>query len=136
MSKKKKAAKKAKRARAARKAKRYTLLGALLLIAAPFIPNIYFAFTTTHGSIFPSLTGGIAFWLDIIGIIVLVMGFIVLIGYLVSERDISLLLTVLGGVIGLILGVLGLLSMLPGLPLGPATAILGGLLAMVGALRR
>jgi len=118
--------------KATRRAKRYVLLGALLLIISPFVPNIYFGFTWRGG--FPSLTGGIEFWISIIGVMALVMGVLVLVGYLVSERSLSLVLVVLGGIIGLILGVLGISSMLPGLPFGPAAALIGGLLAMVGAL--
>ncbi|MEM2360536.1 MAG: hypothetical protein QW297_07465 [Candidatus Jordarchaeales archaeon] len=125
----------AKRARAARRARRHILLGALLMIVSPFVPNIYFAFTSRGG--FPSLSGGIDFWLtSIVGVIVLIMGVVVLVGYLVSDRDASLVLVVLGGVIGLILSILGLLSMLPGLPFGPAAAFIGGLLAIIGVLAR
>ncbi|MHA1607813.1 MAG: hypothetical protein ACTSWP_09815 [Candidatus Freyarchaeota archaeon] len=129
MSRKRRAA----RRRTVRK-RRYALLGALLMIVSPFIPNIYFAFTTAPGQIFPSLTGGITFWLDIIGILTLVMGVIVLIGYLVSERDLSMILTILGGVIGLLLGIVGVVSMLPSLPFGPAAAVIGGILALAGSI--
>ncbi|MEM4447474.1 MAG: hypothetical protein QXP17_03255 [Candidatus Jordarchaeales archaeon] len=37
---------------------------------------------------------------SIVGVIVLIIGVIVLVGYLVSDRDASLVLVVLGGVIG------------------------------------
>lgn len=125
---------KAKRARAARRARKYVLLGALLLIVSPFVPNIFVGFTWRGG--FPSLTGGIGFWLDILGVIALVMGVMVLVGYLISERDLSTVLIVLGGIIGLILGIIGIFSMLPGLPFGPAAAFIGGLLAVIGTLTK
>ncbi|MEM1658044.1 MAG: hypothetical protein QXX87_03650 [Candidatus Jordarchaeales archaeon] len=37
---------------------------------------------------------------SIVGVIVLIIGVIVLVGYLASDRDASLVLVVLGGVIG------------------------------------
>ncbi|MBS7288217.1 MAG: hypothetical protein KIH01_05610 [Candidatus Freyarchaeota archaeon] len=123
---------KSKRVRAERRARKYILLGALLLIISPFIPNIYVGFTWREG--FPLLTGGIDFWINMFGVMALVMGVMVLVGYLVSERGLSIVLVVLGGIIGLILGVIGVFSTLPGLPFGPAAAFIGGLLAVVGAL--
>jgi hypothetical protein len=112
------------------------LIGSILLLVAIFIPNFIVLYGHVPGQYFPSTGLGIYWpWLDIFGILVLIMGILGLIGVLIDSGDITLVLCVIAGIIGLIAGVVGLIELGVILALGPMAAILGGLLTLIGALR-
>ncbi|MEM2134523.1 MAG: hypothetical protein QXG44_06710 [Candidatus Jordarchaeaceae archaeon] len=128
------------RRRASRSKSRSTaLLGALLLLVTPFVPSFAIGIYYGPGQIFPSFSGGIRWpWLDLVSILILIMGVLALIGLLIDGGDVSMVLLVLAGVLGLILGIVGLIGFLGSgiiFAFAPACAILGGLLALFGALR-
>ncbi|MHA1260997.1 MAG: hypothetical protein ACTSSA_02730 [Candidatus Freyarchaeota archaeon] len=129
---------KSKRRATRKKSRGITLVGSLLLMVSIFVPSIGVGIVTPPGQ-FPSFTGTIVWpWLDIFGILALIMGIIALIGVLIDTSDVSMILVVLGGVIGLIVGIIGLFMFLTSgiiLALAPSCAFLGGLLALLGALR-
>ncbi|MHA1207859.1 MAG: hypothetical protein ACTSP1_02695 [Candidatus Freyarchaeota archaeon] len=129
---------KSKRRATRKKSRGITLVGSLLLIVSIFVPSIGVGIVTPPGQ-FPSFTGTIVWpWLDIFGILALIMGIIALIGVLIDTSDVSMILVVLGGVIGLIVGIIDLFIFLTSgiiLALAPSCAFLGGLLALLGALR-
>ncbi|WXG40165.1 MAG: hypothetical protein WED07_04975 [Candidatus Freyarchaeum deiterrae] len=122
-----------------RESRSLALIGAILLIVSPFVPNIAFGSYTSPGQTFPQLTGGIGWWfLSLWGIIALIMGMLALIGLLIDSGDVTMILCVLGGIIGLLIGILNLIWFITGgiiLAFAPATALLGGLLTLLGALR-
>ncbi len=116
-----------------------TLVGAFLLLVAIFVPSFAVGITTLPGQIFPTFSGGIVWpWLDLVGILVLIMGILALIGYIIDAGDISWVLLLLAGIIGLILGIVGLIGFIAShviFAFAPACATLGGLLTLLGALR-
>nr|MDO8075991.1 hypothetical protein [Candidatus Freyarchaeota archaeon] len=130
---------KSKRRATRKKSRGITLVGSLLLIVSIFVPSIGVGIVTPPGQFFPSFTGTIVWpWLDIFGILALIMGIIALIGVLIDTSDVSMILVVLGGVIGLMVGIIDLFIFLTSgiiLALAPSCAFLGGLLALLGALR-
>lgn len=121
------------------KSRTTALVGALLLLVAIFVPSFAIGIYYPHGSFFPSFSGGIVWpWIDILGILILIMGILALIGILIDAGDVTMILLVLAGIIGLILGIIGLFVFLGSqviFAFAPAAAILGGLLTLLGALR-
>ncbi|MFB0563193.1 MAG: hypothetical protein ACETWM_18485 [Candidatus Lokiarchaeia archaeon] len=128
-----------KRRASKRKSRTTALVGALLLLLAIFIPSFAIGFIAPPPYYFPQFTGGIKWpWLELISVIILIMGILALIGILIDAGDVSMVLILLAGIIGLILGIIGLFSLWAQgyiFALAPACAILGGLLALLGAIR-
>lgn len=133
-----------KRRRTSRRAPRRSsrsigLIGAILLLVSPFVPSIAIGTYVPRGAIFPVFGGGLVWpWFDIWGILALIMGVLALIGLLIDAGDVTLILCVIAGIIGLIVGLIALIGFL-GMSIifafAPATALLGGLLTLLGALR-